>query len=264
MAAQTLEKTQNKTENKYVADAQGRFGGEFGGRFVPETIIPALDELTAAYEKAKADPAFQTEFDYYAKNYVGRPTPLFFAEKMTQELGGAQIYLKREDLAHTGAHKINNALGQILLARRMNKPRIIAETGAGQHGVATATACALFGYECIVYMGEEDVQRQALNVVRMKLLGATVRPVSSGTKTLKDALNEAMRDWVTNVRDTHYIIGTVAGPHPYPTMVRDFQSVIGIEARQQIIGRHGRPARCRCRLCRRRVQCDGHFLPVCP
>ena len=244
MAPQTLEQTQQKTEqqktekaapNKYVADAQGRFGGEFGGRFVPETIIPALDELTEAYAKAKADPTFQTEFDYYAKNYVGRPTALFFAEKMTRELGGAKIYLKREDLAHTGAHKINNALGQILLAKRMNKPRIIAETGAGQHGVATATACALFGYECIVYMGEEDVQRQALNVVRMKLLGATVRPVSSGTKTLKDALNEAMRDWVTNVHDTHYIIGTVAGPHPYPTMVRDFQSVIGIEARQQMM-----------------------------
>jgi len=231
MTVPTLE----KSENKYIADAQGRFGGEFGGRFVPETIIPALDELTLAYEAAKADPAFQTELDYYAKNYVGRPTSLFFAEKMTRELGGAKIYLKREDLAHTGAHKINNALGQILLARRMKKPRIIAETGAGQHGVATATACALFGFECIVYMGEEDVQRQALNVVRMKLLGATVRPVSSGTKTLKDALNEAMRDWVTNVRDTHYIIGTVAGPHPYPTMVRDFQSVIGIEARQQLL-----------------------------
>lgn len=222
-----------ETTNKFVADAQGRFGGEFGGRFVPETIIPALDELTEAYALARADPAFQTEFDWYAKHYVGRATPLFFAEKMTNELGGARIYLKREDLAHTGAHKINNALGQILLARRMNKPRIIAETGAGQHGVATATACALFGYECIVYMGEEDVRRQALNVVRMKLLGAEVRSVTSGTRTLKDALNEAMRDWVTNVRDTHYIIGTVAGPHPYPTMVRDFQSVIGLEARQQ-------------------------------
>ncbi len=233
MAAQTL------NENKYVADAQGRFGGEFGGRFVPETIIPALDELTQAYDAARADPAFQTEFDYYAKNYVGRATPLFYAEKMTKELGGAKVYLKREDLAHTGAHKINNALGQILLARRMNKPRIIAETGAGQHGVATATACALFGYECIVYMGEEDVKRQALNVVRMKLLGAEVRPVSSGTRTLKDALNEAMRDWVTHVRDTHYIIGTVAGPHPYPTMVRDFQSVIGKEARQQILEEEG-------------------------
>ncbi len=233
MAAETLD------ASKYVADAQGRFGGEFGGRFVPETIIPALDELTEAYDAARADPAFQTEFDYYAKNYIGRATPLFYAEKMTKELGGAKIYLKREDLAHTGAHKINNALGQILLARRMHKPRIIAETGAGQHGVATATACALFGYECIVYMGEEDVRRQALNVVRMKLLGAEVRPVSSGTKTLKDALNEAMRDWVTHVRDTHYIIGTVAGPHPYPTMVRDFQSVIGKEARLQILEEEG-------------------------
>jgi tryptophan synthase beta chain len=233
MSTQTLEK------NLYVADAQGRFGGEFGGRFVPETIIPALDELTAEYEKAKADPAFQAEIEYYAKNYVGRPTPLFFAEKMTRELGGAKIYLKREDLAHTGAHKINNALGQILLAKRMHKPRIIAETGAGQHGVATATACALFGYECVVYMGEEDVARQNLNVIRMQLLGAEVRPVTSGTKTLKDALNDAMRDWVTNVRDTHYIIGTVAGPHPYPTMVRDFQSVIGIEARQQLMEETG-------------------------
>jgi tryptophan synthase beta chain len=233
MSTQTLEK------NLYIADAQGRFGGEFGGRFVPETIIPALDELTAEYEKAKADPAFQAEFDDYAKNYVGRPTPLFFAEKMTRELGGARIYLKREDLAHTGAHKINNALGQILLAKRMRKPRIIAETGAGQHGVATATACALFGYQCVVYMGEEDVARQNLNVIRMQLLGAEVRPVTSGTKTLKDALNDAMRDWVTNVRDTHYIIGTVAGPHPYPTMVRDFQSVIGIEARQQLMEETG-------------------------
>jgi tryptophan synthase beta chain len=233
MATETLD-TKNAKTNPYVADAQGRFGGEFGGRFVPETIIPALDELTAEYEKAKADPEFQAQIEYYAKNYVGRPTPLYFAEKMTRELGGAHIYLKREDLAHTGSHKINNALGQILLAKRMNKPRIIAETGAGQHGVATATACALFGYECVVYMGEEDVRRQALNVVRMKLLGAEVRSVTSGTRTLKDALNDAMRDWVTNVRDTHYIIGTVAGPHPYPTMVRDFQSVIGIEARQQL------------------------------
>ena len=220
---------------EYVADAQGRFGGEFGGRFVPETIMPALDELTAEYEKAKNDPAFLAELAYYSKNYVGRPTPLYFAEKMTKELGGAQIYLKREDLCHTGAHKINNALGQILLAKRMSKPRIIAETGAGQHGVATATACALFGYQCDVYMGVEDVERQALNVVRMRLLGANVIPVTSGTRTLKDALNDAMRDWVTNVRNTHYIIGTVAGPHPYPTMVRDFQSVIGQESREQSI-----------------------------
>ena len=232
--------TQTQSTNRYVADEQGRFGGEYGGRFVPETLMPALDELTEAYAAAKVDPEFQKQWDYYCKNYVGRPTPLFFAEKMTEELGGARIYLKREDLAHTGAHKINNALGQILLARRMNKPRIIAETGAGQHGVATATACALFGYECDVYMGEEDIERQALNVVRMKLLGATVRPVTSGTRTLKDALNEAIRDWVTNVRNTHYIIGTVAGPHPYPTMVRDFQSVIGIEARQQLMDDVGR------------------------
>lgn len=233
MTAQVLDK------DIYVADAQGRFGGEFGGRFVPETIIPALDELTEAYDKAKDDPEFQSELAYYAKNYVGRPTALYFAENMTRELGGPKIYLKREDLAHTGAHKINNALGQILLARRMNKPRIIAETGAGQHGVATATACALFGYQCVVYMGEEDVRRQALNVVRMKLLGAEVKTVTSGTRTLKDALNDAMRDWVTNVRDTHYIIGTVAGPHPYPTMVRDFQSVIGAETRKQIIEQAG-------------------------
>ena len=220
--------------DEYTADEQGRFGGEFGGRYVPETIIPALDELTAVYDTAKNDPAFKEEFSYYLSQYVGRPTPLYFAEKMTKELGGAKIYLKREDLNHTGAHKINNALGQILLAKRMSKPRIIAETGAGQHGVATATACALFGYECCVYMGEEDVERQALNVVRMRLLGAEVRPVTSGTKTLKDALNDAMRDWVTNVRDTHYIIGTVAGPHPYPTLVRDFQRIIGDESKQQL------------------------------
>jgi tryptophan synthase beta chain len=224
----------------FVADEYGRFGGEFGGRFVPETLVPALDELEAAYAAAKTDPEFQREFDYYASHYVGRPTPLYFAEKMTDELGGAKIFLKREDLAHTGAHKINNALGQILLAKRMNKPRIIAETGAGQHGVATATVCARFGFECCVYMGQEDVERQHLNVIRMKLLGAKVVPVTSGTATLKDALNEAMRDWVTNVRTTHYIIGTVAGPHPYPTMVRDFQAVIGTEARQQILEDTGR------------------------
>jgi len=223
-----------EVRDEYTADERGRFGGEFGGRYVPETIIPALDELPAVYEAAKDDPAFQEEFSYYLSQYVGRPTPLYFAEKMTKELGGAKIYLKREDLNHTGAHKINNALGQILLAKRMSKPRIIAETGAGQHGVATATACALFGYQCVVYMGEEDVERQALNVVRMRLLGAEVRPVTSGTKTLKDALNDAMRDWVTNVRDTHYIIGTVAGPHPYPTLVRDFQRVIGDEAKKQL------------------------------
>jgi tryptophan synthase beta chain len=219
----------------YVADEYGRFGGEFGGRFVPETLVPALDELEQAYEEARRDPEFQRELNYLAKHYVGRPTALYFAEKMTAELGGARIYLKREDLAHTGAHKINNALGQILLAKRMSKPRIIAETGAGQHGVATATVCARFGYECCVYMGAEDIERQHLNVVRMRLLGAEVRPVTSGTGTLKDALNEAMRDWVTNVRNTHYIIGTVAGPHPYPTMVRDFQAVIGEESRRQML-----------------------------
>ena len=223
------------TKPSYIADEFGRFGGEFGGRFVPETLVPALDELEQAYNDARNDPEFIRELSYLGAHYVGRPTPLYYAEKMTDELGGARIFLKREDLAHTGAHKINNALGQILLAKRMNKPRIIAETGAGQHGVATATVCARFGYECCVYMGAEDIERQHLNVVRMKLLGAEVRPVTSGTATLKDALNEAMRDWVTNVRNTHYIIGTVAGPHPYPTMVRDFQAVIGQESRRQML-----------------------------
>ncbi|MDR3707221.1 MAG: tryptophan synthase subunit beta [Capsulimonadaceae bacterium] len=227
-------------EDEYAPDQLGRFGGRFGGRFVPETLVPALDELTAVYEEARSDREFWKEFNFIAAHYVGRPTPLYFAEKMTAELGGAKIYLKREDLAHTGAHKINNALGQILLARRMNKPRIIAETGAGQHGVATATVCARFGCECVVYMGAEDIIRQHLNVVRMRLLGATVVSVESGTKTLKDALNEAMRDWVTNIRNTHYIIGTVAGPHPYPVMVRDFQAVIGEEARKQILNDEGR------------------------
>ena len=222
-------------------DQTGHFG-EFGGRFVPETLIPALDELTAEYEKAKADPTFQEELDYYLRDYIGRPTPLYFAERITRELGGARIYIKREDLCHTGAHKMNNTMGQILLARRMGKPRIIAETGAGQHGVATATACALFGFKCEVYMGEEDVRRQALNAFRMRLLGAKVNTVRSGTRTLKDAMNEALRDWVTNVRDTHYIIGSVAGPHPYPMLVRDFQSVIGKEARRQILEKEGRLA----------------------
>ncbi len=222
-----------------IADELGHFG-QFGGRFVPETLIPALDDLAEKYAEAQADPTFQAELDYLLKEYVGRATPLYFAEKMTAELGGPKIYLKREDLAHTGAHKINNTVGQILLARRMGKPRIIAETGAGQHGVATATVCARFGYPCVVYMGAEDVKRQALNVFRMKLLGAEVRPVTSGTRTLKDATNEAMRDWVTNVRDTHYIIGSVVGPHPFPTLVRDFQSVIGREARQQILEKENR------------------------
>jgi tryptophan synthase beta chain len=222
-----------------VADERGHFGTH-GGRFVPETLIPALDELGERYETARKDPAFQEELAYYLREYVGRETPLTFADKMTAELGGPRIYLKREDLAHTGAHKINNTVGQILLARRMGKPRIIAETGAGQHGVATATVCAKFGFQCVVYMGSEDVKRQALNVFRMRLLGAEVRPVESGTKTLKDATNEAMRDWVTNVRDTHYIIGTVTGPHPFPTLVRDFQSVIGLESRRQILNKEGR------------------------
>jgi tryptophan synthase beta chain len=222
-----------------LPDDLGHFG-EYGGRYVPETLIPALDELAAEFEKAKADPTFAKELEYYLRDYVGRPTPLWFAEKATRELGGAKIYIKREDLCHTGAHKINNTMGQILLAKRMGKPRIIAETGAGQHGVATATVCALFGFKCDVYMGEEDVHRQALNVFRMRLLGTRVITVTSGTRTLKDALNEALRDWVTNVRDTHYILGTVAGPHPYPLIVREFQSVIGREARQQIIEKEGR------------------------
>jgi len=222
-----------------LPDEKGHFG-QFGGRYVSETLIPALTELQNAYEEAKKDPNFQKEIDYYLKNYVGRPTPLYFAERMTKELGGARIYLKREDICHTGAHKINNTIGQALLAERMNKKRIIAETGAGQHGVATATVSALFKKDCTVYMGEKDTRRQALNVFRMELLGTKVFPVNSGTKTLKDAMNEAMRDWVTNIRDTFYIIGSVAGPHPYPMMVRDFQSVIGREAKEQILEIEGR------------------------
>ena len=214
--------------------------GEFGGRFVPETLMAALDELTSAWNAARIDPAFQQEFDHILHEYAGRPTPLTFADRLTAELGGARIYLKREDLAHTGAHKINNALGQILLARRLGKRRIIAETGAGQHGVATATACAKFGLDCVVYMGAEDMRRQALNVFRMRLLGAEVRSVESGSRTLKDAINEAIRDWVTNVRDTHYVIGSVVGPHPYPVMVRDLQACIGREAREQILAAAGR------------------------
>ena len=222
-----------------VPDKTGHFG-EFGGRFAPETLVPALEDLTQEYDKARNDPEFHKELEYYLREYVGRPVPLYFAEGLTRKLGGAKIYLKREDLCHTGAHKLNNVMGQILLAKRMGKPRIIAETGAGQHGVATATACALFGFECEVYMGEEDIHRQAINVFRMKLLGAKVTPVLSGTKTLKDATNEAFRDWVTNVRTTHYVIGSVVGPHPYPMMVRDFQSVIGREAREQILEKEGR------------------------
>ncbi len=222
-----------------MPDTRGHFG-PYGGRYVPETLIPALDELTAEYERAKTDPEFAKDYAYFAQEFVGRSTPLYFAERLTEKLGGAKIYLKREDLCHTGAHKLNNVLGQILLAKRMGKPRIIAETGAGQHGVATATACALFGFDCEVYMGEEDMKRQALNVFRMKLLGAKVNPVTSGSKTLKDATSEAIRDWVTNVRDTHYIIGSVVGPHPYPMMVRDFQSIIGRETREQILEKEGR------------------------
>jgi len=217
----------------------GRFG-VYGGRYVPETLMSALDELERAYEKAKRDRKFQARLDELLRTYAGRPTPLFFARRLTEKLGGAKIYLKREDLLHTGAHKINNCLGQALLAERMGKRRIIAETGAGQHGVATATVCALFGFECVVYMGTEDMQRQELNVFRMRLLGAEVRGVASGSRTLKDAINEAMRDWVTNVRTTHYLLGSVLGAHPYPTMVRDFQKVIGHEARAQILKAEGR------------------------
>ena len=215
-------------------DATGHFG-EFGGMFVPETLMTPLQELAREYEAAKADPAFRTELDGLLKDYVGRPSPLYFAERMTERLGGARIYIKREDLLHTGAHKINNALGQILLARRMGKKRIIAETGAGQHGVATATVCARFGLECVIYMGAVDMERQALNVIRMRCLGATVVPVHAGQKTLKEAVNEAMRDWVTNIRTTHYILGSALGSHPYPMIVRDFQRVIGDEARRQIL-----------------------------
>ncbi|MBE2257751.1 MAG: tryptophan synthase subunit beta [Rhodobacteraceae bacterium] len=216
-----------------LPDARGHFG-QYGGVFVAETLIAALDELKAAYAAAQRDPQFIAEFEYELKHYVGRPSPIYHARRWSEELAGAQIYLKREDLNHTGAHKINNCIGQALLARRMGKPRVIAETGAGQHGVATATVAARYGMACVVYMGAEDIRRQLANVYRMKLLGATVVPVNSGSKTLKDALNEAMRDWVTNVSDTFYIIGTVAGPHPYPMMVRDFQSVIGREAIDQM------------------------------
>ena len=222
-----------------LPDRRGRFG-RFGGRYVPETLIPALDELEAAYAAARQDPAFLNELDDLLREFVGRPSGLYFAENLTRRAGGAKILLKREDLNHTGAHKINNCLGQALLARRMGKRRIIAETGAGQHGVATATACALLGLDCIVYMGAEDIRRQSLNVFRMKLLGAEVREVTSGTSTLKDATNEAIRDWVTNVRDTFYILGSVVGPHPYPAMVRDFQSVIGEEVKWQLQALEGR------------------------
>ncbi len=222
-----------------LPDQSGHFGA-FGGRYVPETLMTALDELLDVYETARQDPVFEEEFRYYLRDYVGRPSPLYYAERLTEALGGARIYLKREDLNHTGAHKINNTVGQILLTRRMKKPRVIAETGAGQHGVATATVAARFGLECDVYMGSEDMERQALNVFRMRLMGSRVIAVDAGSRTLKDALNEALRDWATNVRHTHYIIGSVAGPHPFPMMVRDFQSVIGREAREQILEKEGR------------------------
>lgn len=221
-----------------LPDRSGHFG-EFGGKFVPETLMTSLDELERAYHEAKNDPAFKKELAYYLREYVGRPTPLYFAGRFSRRYR-AKIYLKREDLCHTGSHKMNNTLGQVLLARRMGKRRIIAETGAGQHGVATATAAALFGLECHVYMGEEDVERQSLNVFRMKLLGAEVIPVSSGSKTLKDAINEAIRDWVTNVNNTYYVMGSVVGPHPYPMMVRDFQKIIGLETKKQIKQKEGR------------------------
>jgi len=217
-----------------VPDARGHFG-PYGGRYVPETLMHPLQELEAEYARARRDPGFQREFEYYLREFCGRPTPLYFAERLTRELGGAQIYLKREDLLHTGAHKINNCIGQILVARRMGKTRIIAETGAGQHGVATATVAAMFGLKCVIYMGAVDCERQALNVLRMKMLGAEVVPVKAGQQTLKEAINEAMRDWVTHIRTTHYILGTVYGAHPYPLMVRNFQRIIGDEARRQIL-----------------------------
>ena len=222
-----------------LPDEKGRFG-DFGGKFVPETLMAALAELEAAYQQVREEPGFQSQLEHLLHTYAGRPTALYFAENLTRRCGGAKIYLKREDLAHTGAHKINNALGQALLAKHMGKGRIIAETGAGQHGVASATACAMLGLQCIVYMGSEDVRRQSLNVFRMRLLDAEVIPVESGTRTLKDAINEAIRDWVTNVETTHYLIGSVVGPHPYPMLVRDFQTVIGKEARQQILEAEGR------------------------
>src|SRR3982751_6130140 len=224
---------------KRARTAPGRFGA-YGGRYVPETLMAALQELEAAYAEARRDKAFTAEYHRLLEEFAGRPTPLYFAERLTKKLGGAKIYLKREDLLHTGAHKINNALGQILLAQRMGKNRIIAETGAGQHGVATATVAARFGCECVVYMGAVDMERQALNVARMKFLGAEVVTVTAGHATLKEAINEAMRDWVTNVRDTHYILGSALGSHPYPMMVRDFHRVIGDEAREQILAREGR------------------------
>ena len=227
------------TELRSQPDKRGHWG-TYGGRFVPETLMAPLEELTAAYLSARDDPSFQSELAMLLRDYAGRPTPLFYAARLTAHAGGARIYLKREDLLHTGAHKINNTLGQVLLARRMGKRRIIAETGAGQHGVATATVCALFGLDCVVYMGTEDMRRQALNVFRMNLLGAEVRKVNAGSRTLKDAINEALRDWVTNVADTYYLLGSALGPHPYPLMVRDFQTVIGKETRAQILEKEAR------------------------
>jgi tryptophan synthase beta chain len=226
-----------------IPDKKGHFG-IYGGKFAPETLMSALAELEAAYLSAKKDKEFLAELEFYFREFIGRPTPLYFAKRLTEHLGGARIYLKREDLCHTGAHKINNSLAQVLLARRMGKTRVIAETGAGQHGVATATAAAMFGLDCEVYMGTDDMARQSLNVFRMKLLGTVVRPVDIGSKTLKDAINEAMRDWITNVADTHYVLGTVFGPHPFPLMVRDFQSVIGREAKKQIMKFEGRLPDC--------------------
>jgi tryptophan synthase beta chain len=226
-------------KKKQLPDGRGYFG-QFGGKFVPETLMPALAELEQAYAEAQADPEFKREFERFCRDYIGRPTPLYPAERLSAKVGGATILLKREDLAHTGAHKINNALGQGLLAKRMGKTRVIAETGAGQHGVAAATACAMLALRCIVYMGEEDIKRQSSNVFRMKLLGAEVRPVGSGSRTLKDAINEAIRDWVTNVTDTYYLLGSVVGPHPYPVIVRDFQAVIGRETREQVMSRYHR------------------------
>jgi tryptophan synthase beta chain len=239
MPASVQHKPIAKPRRSSPLDSRGRFG-VYGGRYVPETLMAALEELEQAYSEARKDKTFQRELDDLLKNYAGRPTPLYFARRLSRELGGAKIYLKREDLLHTGAHKINNCLGQALLAKRMGKQRIIAETGAGQHGVATATVCALMGFECVVYMGSEDMRRQELNVFRMRLLGAEVRSVDSGSRTLKDAINEAMRDWVTNVRTTHYLLGSVLGAHPYPLMVRDFHSVIGREARVQIMKAEGK------------------------
>ena len=230
---------QNKNSYTQWPNEKGYFG-DFGGRYVSETLMPLIEEVEQEYNNVRNDSNFQKEFDYYLKNYVGRPSPLFFAQRITEDLGGAKIYFKRDELNHTGAHKINNCMGQILLAKRMGKKRIIAETGAGQHGVATATVCALFGLPCIIYMGEKDIERQSPNVFRMKLLGAEIKSVSNGSKSLKDAMNEALRDWVTNVQDTFYIIGTAAGPHPYPSMVRDFQSVIGKEVRSQIIAQENK------------------------